>query len=84
MTNEFFDVRSCGFKIFSRIELFGVIVKELSDGSRHRKAKVGVDVDFANGKLCRVAELFFRNADSVGHFAAVFVYHFNVFLRNGG
>ena len=30
-----------------------------------------------------MAELFFRNADSVGHSAAVVVDHLNVVLRNG-
>ncbi len=81
--DEFFNVCSCGFEIFSRIEFGGIIVIELSDRSGHCKTEVGVDIDFANREFCGFAELFFGNADSVGHFAAVVVDHLNVILRNG-
>ena len=83
MANEFFDVGSCGLQIFSRVELFGVFGEEFSDSSGHSKSQIGVDIDFAYGKLSGFAELFFGYADSVRHFSAEFVYHFNVFLRNG-
>ena len=81
--DEFFDVRSCGFEIFSRVEFGGIVVEEFSDRSGHCKTEVGVDVDLADGKLCGFTQLFFGNADSVGHLAAVVVDHLYVFLRNG-
>ena len=83
MANHFFNVGASGFKIFSRVELRGIIVEEFSDGSGHCKANIRIDIDFANRKFCRFTELFFGHADSVGHLAAVLVYHLYVFLRNG-
>ena len=82
VANDLFDVRSCGFKIFSGVKLVGVFFHELSDGARHSEAEVGVDIDLADRKLSRFAELFFGDADCVGHLAAVFVDHRYVFLRN--
>ena len=38
VANEFFDVCSCGFEIFSGVELFRVFVEELADSSGHGKS----------------------------------------------
>lgn len=38
MTNEFLDVRSCGFQVFTRVELVGMFVEELTNRSRHSKS----------------------------------------------
>lgn len=84
MAYELLDVGSCGLKIFSRVELVGMLGEELADGSGHGKTQIRIDIDLADGKLSRVAELLFRYADSAGHVAAEFVYHIDVILRNGG
>ena len=55
----------------------------LADGTGANKAKVGVNVDFANCHFCCFAKKFFGNADCVGHLAAEFVNDFYPFLRNG-
>ena len=84
MTNELFDVGSCGFEIFSRVELFGMFGEEFTNGAGKSETEVGVDIYLADCAACRFAELFFGNADCVGHLAAVFVYHLYIVLRNGG
>ena len=84
VTNDLFDVCSCGLEIFSGVELGGLFVEELTDGTGHCKTKVGVDVDLTNGERSSLAELIFGNTDCIGHLTAVLVNHLNVFLRNGG
>lgn len=83
MANEFFYVCPRNFQVFSRIELVGMFNEELSDRARHRKAYIRVDIDFSYGKFGGFAKLIFGYAYRVGHFAAEFVDHRNVFLRNG-
>jgi len=83
MTNDLLDVCACGFEIFSGVKLIRMLSKELSDGTGHSEAEVRVDIDLTNGKLSSMTELFFGNADSIGHLAAVGVNHLNVILRNG-
>ncbi len=79
---KFFNVSSCGLKIFSGVELFGVFCEKFANSTCHSKTKVGVDVDLAYGKLCSFTELFFGNTDSAGHIAAEFINHFNIVLGN--
>ena len=61
-----------------------VLREMLADRRRHRETRVGVDVDLADGRGGRLAELLFRNADRVGELAAVLVDRVNLFLRDGG
>ena len=82
MSDKLFDVCSCGFEIFSGVELIGMFSEELTDGTGHCKTEVGVDVDLADGESCCFAKLIFGNADSTGHISAVFVDHLNIILRN--
>ena len=46
VTDQFFYAGTGRPEIFPRIKFFGIIVKCLTDGSRHCQAKIGIDVDF--------------------------------------
>ena len=83
MTNHFFDVFSCGFKILSGVKVIRMLDKMLTDGTGANKTKVGVDVDLANCHFCGFTKKFLGNTDCIGHLAAEFVDDFYPFLRNG-
>ena len=71
-------------EVLARIEVAGILREVLADGGRHREARVGVDVDLADGTLGGLAELSFRNADSVRELAAELVDRVDLVLGNGG
>ena len=73
-----------GSEVLARIEVAGILREVLADGGRHREARVGVDVDLADGALGGLAELRFRNADRVGKLAAELVDRVDLVLGNGG
>jgi hypothetical protein len=52
-------------------------------GSGHGQTRVRVDVDFANGALSSLAELFLGDTDSVGELTTEGVDFVNVFLGYG-
>ena len=55
----------------------------LTDVAGHSQTDIGVDIDLADRELCSVAQLILRNADRVGHVAAIGVDHLYEFLGNG-
>ena len=61
-----------------------MIVEVLTDRTCHSQTQVRVDVDLADSHGSSLTELFFRNAYSIRHIAAVFIDHLDVFLRNAG
>ncbi len=69
-------------EVFARIEFAGFGGEYFANSSGHGQTAVRVDVDLANSALGSFAEFFFRNTDSVGQFAAVFVDGVNIFLGN--
>ena len=84
MANQLFDVCTSRLQIFSGVELVGMLVEELTDGTGHSQTEVRVDVDLTNSGSGSLAELLLGNTDSAGHCTAVLVDHLNVVLGNGG
>ena len=83
MLNHTLNSNSAIAQILSGIEVSGVVVKVLSNSSSHSKSQVGIDIDLANSLCSSLAEHLFRDTDSIGHLAAVFVDHLNEFGNNG-
>ena len=81
---EFLHFVAGGAEILARVELAGLVVKDLADGGGHRETAVGVNVDLADGALGSLAELLLGDADCVGQVAAVLVDDVDIFLRYGG
>ena len=71
-------------KIQTRIEVRGLFNKVLTDAGSKSKAQIGVDVNLADSHGSGLAELLFRNADSIGHLSAVLVDDLHKFLRYRG
>ena len=71
-------------QVLARIEVFRMLGHVLADTGGHSQADIGVDVDLANGHGSSLAELVFRNADSVSQVAAVGVDDLDVFRNDGG
>ena len=84
MRNELFDVVASRREILTRVEVIRMLNEMFADTGSHRKAKVGVDVDFADSGFRGFAELIFGNADSVFQVAAVVVDDFDVFGNDRG
>ena len=72
--DHFLDVGASGLQILAGIELGRCFVEELADGAGHGKTQIGVDVDLADSQLCSLAQLLFRDTDSVGHVTAIFIF----------
>ena len=81
--NQFLDVGTAISHILARVEVLRMSHKVLANTSRESQAQVGVDVDFANCGFSSLAELIFRNTNSIVQLAAVSVDDLNV-LRNNG
>ena len=81
--NNAFNSISCGSEVLSGVEVVGMLSEMLSNSTGHCQTKVGVDVDFANCHSCSLAEHFFGNTDSIGHFTAIGINHFNKLGNNG-
>ena len=80
---DLFDIFTSGFEILSGIEVIGMLVEILTDCSGHSKAQVRVNINLTNRTLSSLAELFFRDTDSIWHFTAIVIDHFHKLLRNG-
>ena len=83
MAYHLLDGGAGGLEVLAGVEVGGILVKILADSAGHRKAQVAVDVDLANGHACGFAEHILRNADRIGHIAAVLVDHFDKLRYNG-
>ena len=84
MRNHVLDSLTSGLEVLAGIEVIGMLSKVLADGRGHCQTDIGVDIDLADSQLGRLAELILRDADGVGHVAAVLVDHLDELLRNGG
>ena len=82
--DEALDSRTSRGQVLTRVEVIRMFVEVLTDGSRHGKTQVGVDVDLADRALGSLTEHVFRNTDSVGHLAAVGVDLVDEFRDNAG
>ena len=60
-------------QVLAGIEVIRMLDQVLADHGGEGDAQVAVDVDLADGHGSSLAQLFFGNANGVGHFAAVFV-----------
>ena len=76
-------VLASGLQILARIEMTGVLVEVLADGSCHGETRVRVDVDLANSALACFAELLFGNTHCIGELATMSVDGIYLVLRNG-
>ena len=81
--NEFFDISATGREVLARVKVFGILHEVFADTCSQSEAEVGVDIDFADSRFSRFAELVFGNADCVFEFAAVVVDDFNILRDNG-
>ena len=70
------------FEVLPRVEVIWMGSQMLADAGCQAQAQVRVDVDFADGHGSSFTELVFRNTDSVGQIAAVFVDDFDVFRND--
>ena len=85
--HDFVDVHllhvlASGLQVLAGIEVAGLLVEVLADGSGHGQTAVAVNVNFADCALAGFAELFFGNTNCVGQLAAVSVDGVNLFLGN--
>ena len=83
MLNQFLDVGTAISNVLTRVKVFRMSHEVLTDTSRKSQTQVRVDVDLANCGFSSLAELIFRNTNSIVQFAAVSVDDLNV-LRNNG
>ena len=72
-----------GAEIFARVEFFGLVVEDLTNGGGHGETAIAVDIDLADGALRGFAELVFADTDGVFQFAAVLVDDLHEILRDG-
>ena len=84
MDDHILDSLASLAQILSGVESGWIVHERAADGGGHGKSDIGVDIDLADGKLCRAAKLCLGNTDSVGHFAAESVDLADEFLRHGG
>ncbi len=82
MLVEFLHLGASRAEVFTWIKLSGLLVEDLAYGSSHSETAVRVNIDLAYIHLGSFAELFFRNANSVGKFASILVNNLNIFLWN--
>lgn len=82
--NELFDVGAAVCAVLARIEMLRMSHEVLADTSRHSETQIGVDVDLADCGFCSLAELIFRDADSIVELATVVVDDLDVLRDNGG
>jgi len=75
-------VLASGLQVLTGIEIAGLLVEVLADGSGHSQTAVAVDVDLADCALAGFAELLFGNTYCIGQFAAMCVDGVNLVLRN--
>ena len=60
-------------EILAGVKFGGLLGENLAHGSSHGQTAVRVDIDLAYRALGSLAELFFRDTDSVGELAAILV-----------
>ena len=82
--DDFLDVGARRAEVFARVEGCRVGRHVLADACGQAEAKVGVDVDLADRRFRRTAELVFGDADGVVQGAAVFIDDLDEFRNDGG
>ena len=82
--DKLLDVFPCRSEILARVKVVGMLGKVFTDRSSHYETKVGVDVDLADRASCCLAEHVFRDADGIGHLAAVGVDLIDILLDDRG
>ena len=75
---------SCRLKILPGVEMLGMFIEVFADRRCHCESKIRVYIYFADSHGGSLAQLILGNSDGAGHVAAVFIYHLDKFLRNGG
>lgn len=73
---------ACWSAVLAWVELAWLLGEHLAHGGCEGEAAVGVDVDFANGAVGSLAELFLRDADGIREFATVGVDDVHILLRD--
>ena len=82
MDIQSFDVLTRRSQIFARIKLGRTFGEYLTDGSRHSQTAIRINIDLADSRLSRLAQLVFGYTDGIFQRAAVFVDNGHFFLRN--
>ena len=82
--DDFLDVRTGRAEVFTRVEGRRMRRHVFANSCGQAEAQVGIDVDLADRRFCRAAELIFRDTDGVVQCAAVLVDDLDKFRHDRG
>ena len=81
---QFLNVGTGGLQVLAGVKLIGVLGVELTDGTSHSQAQVGIDINLAHGALGCLSKLLLGDSHRVRHLTAIGVDHFYILLGHAG
>ena len=79
MRNKVIDVLTAIFQILARVKVIRMLGHMETDTGCQSQADIGVDVDFADCQASCLAELVFRNTNSIREITSIFINNLYVF-----
>ncbi len=83
VSDHILDGLACRFQVLARVKMIRMLKQVFADIAGHCEPDVGIDIDFAHGKLCCLAKLILGDTDGIRHIPAVFIDHLYKLLRDG-